>query len=172
MNDLRYTHSVCNVSCVRSTQQIMRGGSVRMNISVPDELAEQVRTLKIPISETCQRALRDAVESALLRETSDMQEITVEVGHPAVKVSFVGRWLLEPHPEATLAGLGGMYFGVALTKRGRIAVFGAHAAGVLDPFLKDYDSVDEAAKAGVPESIIAIARDALTTESSVVWRDI
>lgn len=36
-----------------------------MNISVPDDLAEQVRALKIPISETCQYALKRAVDHAV-----------------------------------------------------------------------------------------------------------
>jgi hypothetical protein len=34
---------------------------MRMNISVPDELAEQVRERDLPISAICQRALREAV---------------------------------------------------------------------------------------------------------------
>ncbi|MFD9651761.1 type II toxin-antitoxin system CcdA family antitoxin [Streptomyces mirabilis] len=36
---------------------------MRMNISVPDELAEQVRARDLPISSICQDALREAVES-------------------------------------------------------------------------------------------------------------
>lgn len=143
-----------------------------MNISVPDELAEQVRTMKIPISETCQRALRDAVETAMLRDTSGMEEITVEVGDPPVKVGFVGRWLLEPDREKTQTGDGGLYWGVALTKRGRIAVYTAHAANVLAPFMRDYDSLDHAKRAEVPASIIAIAAGGLATEERVIWRDI
>lgn len=35
---------------------------MRMNISVPDELAEQVRARELPISGICQDALRKAVE--------------------------------------------------------------------------------------------------------------
>jgi hypothetical protein len=37
---------------------------MRMNISVPDELAEQVRTLNIPISHVCQKALSAEVQVA------------------------------------------------------------------------------------------------------------
>lgn len=37
---------------------------MRMNISVPDDLAEQVRTLDLPISGICQKALGSAVEDA------------------------------------------------------------------------------------------------------------
>lgn len=35
---------------------------MRMNISVPDELADQVRTRNLPTSSICQDALREAVE--------------------------------------------------------------------------------------------------------------
>jgi post-segregation antitoxin (ccd killing protein) len=34
---------------------------VRLNISVPDELAGRVRELKLPVSAICQRALAEAV---------------------------------------------------------------------------------------------------------------
>jgi post-segregation antitoxin (ccd killing protein) len=52
-----------------------------MNISVPDELAEQVRTLKIPISETCQRALRKAVEDAQTADAllSDIEAVAARL---------------------------------------------------------------------------------------------
>lgn len=143
-----------------------------MNISVPDELAEQVRTLKIPISETCQRALRNAVESATLRDTSGMSEITVEVGDPPAKVGFIGRWLIEPDPGRHT--LGGMYYGVALTQRGRIAVYAAHAARALRAALNDFDSLSEAEKSGaLPSEAASVAAGRLaTTEDRVIWRDI
>lgn len=41
---------------------------MRMNISVPDELAEQVRARDLPISAICQDALRRAVEQAQKKE--------------------------------------------------------------------------------------------------------
>jgi post-segregation antitoxin (ccd killing protein) len=41
---------------------------VRMNISVPDSLAEQVRARDLPISAICQEALRDAVERERAKE--------------------------------------------------------------------------------------------------------
>lgn len=37
---------------------------MRMNISVPDELAERVRTLDLPISSICQSALKNAADAA------------------------------------------------------------------------------------------------------------
>jgi hypothetical protein len=41
---------------------------MRMNISVPDDLAEQVRARDLPISSICQDALRKAVELAEKKE--------------------------------------------------------------------------------------------------------
>ena len=170
---------------------------MRMNISVPDELAEQVRLRNLPISAVCQRALREEVDRLRLIEEADdilvyveseqadpdptrwpgftvgkptltykrypvgnrlelvwvlqyeagdepgdnptdditagvpsdppiewareiireaaaerereqqmgdMQEITVEVGEPALTVGFTGRWLVDPDPDETRGG--------------------------------------------------------------------
>lgn len=41
---------------------------MRLNISVPDELAEQVRARDLPISAICQEALRTAVDQAQKKE--------------------------------------------------------------------------------------------------------
>jgi hypothetical protein len=43
-------------------------GATRMNISVPDEIAGQVRAYDLPISSICQEALRKAVERAQAKE--------------------------------------------------------------------------------------------------------
>lgn len=50
---------------------------MRMNISVPDELAEQVRARDLPISSICQDALRKAVELAEKKEQimTDLQAV-------------------------------------------------------------------------------------------------
>lgn len=50
---------------------------MRMNISVPDELAEQVRARDLPISSICQDALRKAVDLAEKKEQimSDVQAV-------------------------------------------------------------------------------------------------
>lgn len=143
-----------------------------MNISVPDELAEQVRTLKIPISTVCQKALRDAVETALLHDQQGMEEIVLDVGRPPVRVGFIGRWLLAPDREAARHNPAGMYFGIAVTKRGRIAVYAAHATGAIPPTLDDFDSLDEAEAAGIPTSVTAVAAGGLAPTERVLWRDI
>jgi hypothetical protein len=50
---------------------------MRMNISVPDQLAEQVRARDLPISAICQEALRKAVELDEKKEQvmSDIQAV-------------------------------------------------------------------------------------------------
>lgn len=147
---------------------------MRMNISVPDQLAEEVRQRDISISAVCQRALRDEV--ARLRRTGavgEMEKITVNVGDPSLTIGFTGRWLLEPDSGKTRTSDegwdNGVFWGVALTQRGRIAVFAEHCssgAGRLD----DYDNLDQAS-ARVPADIIARAAASLG-ETRVLWRDI
>ncbi|PJE96915.1 hypothetical protein CUT44_15275 [Streptomyces carminius] len=51
---------------------------MRMNISVPDALAEQVRARELPISAICQEALRNAVERDRARQNV-MSDLTAVV---------------------------------------------------------------------------------------------
>ena len=148
---------------------------MRMNISVPDALAEQVRDRNIAVSALCQRALRAEVERLrILEDGSGMERITVEVGEPAVTVGFTGRWLVCPDPDGTRSGEegydAGAYWGVALTQKGRIAAYLAHCNGGFPASLNDYDSLEEAAD-DAPADIIAQAAAALGQEY-VLWRDI
>lgn len=54
---------------------------MRMNISVPDELAEQVRKFDLPISAVCQKALGAAVEKAERRAafTGDLGQVVARL---------------------------------------------------------------------------------------------
>ena len=104
---------------------------MRMNISVPDQLAEEVRQHDIAISAVCQRALRDEVARLrTIEELGEMGKITVSVGDPSLTIGFTGRWLLEPDSGKTRTSDegwdNGVFWGVALTQRGRIAVFAEH----------------------------------------------
>ena len=150
-----------------------RGELVQMpevKVDLPDELAEQVRKRDLPVSAICQRALRAEVSHLLTIEQA--AGIIVQVGEPAVDMGFRGRWLVEPHPDRTQAGLEeGAYWGVALTKRGRIAVYRAHVNKEQPASLSDYDTLDNAIADDLPEGIIAMAKKALG-EADVVWRDI
>jgi Post-segregation antitoxin CcdA len=148
-----------------------------MNISVPDSLAAQVREQNIAVSAVCQRALRAEVDRAqrAAEPGQRLEEITIEVGEPEVTVGFTGRWLLEPDPVRTRTGENGRdagaYWGVALTQRGRIAVYTAHCNGGRPARLNDYDGLGQAAAAGIPGDIIALAAAELHGQR-VLWRDI
>jgi len=62
--------------------------------------------------------------------------------------TFWGRWLIEPDPEKTGSALpqtpAGAYYGVALTRRGRIAVYMTMASAHFPSKLDDYDTLDDA----------------------------
>jgi hypothetical protein len=60
---------------------------------------------------------------------------------------------------------------VALTKRGRIAVYRAHVNKEWPASLSDYDTLDNAIADDLPEAIIAKAKEALG-KAHVIWRDI
>jgi hypothetical protein len=231
---------------------------MRMNISVPDALAEQVRQHDLPVSAICQRALREelaqlqAIERAgdiqvarvadmhldpdpanwpeidqskthlfygrnpehgdgwtlwyhldesdtmtdhfipggandvewalrqartwlrLVHGEQRMTKITVSVGEPLLTIGFTGRWLVEPDSDGTRTNEpdndAGAYWGIALTQRGRIAVYTAHCNDGWPAHLEDYDSLDQAAD-HVPADIIGLAARELG-EERVLWRDI
>jgi hypothetical protein len=90
-----------------------------------------------------------------------MGEITVDVGEPPLAKSFAGRWLLGPDSDETRTGLdgydAGAYWGVALTRRGRIAVVTAHCNERWPADLKVYETLDAAEEDGVPADILALA---------------
>ncbi len=108
------------------------------------------------------------------RRLGEMEEITVEVGEPVLTVGFTGRWLVEPDPNQDHGGGDGdaaTYWGIALTRRGRIAVYTAYLVEGWPAVLQDYDSLHQAADDGVPERIVALAAAELG-EQRVLWRDI
>lgn len=230
---------------------------MRLNISVPDALADEVRRRDIPVSAICQRALRDEVSRLQTIERADdiliyiaseqlgldpgtwpgwdpakprlvyghhpergdgwalsyelgdepgdnpddhfiggaardvewalsqarawlrlarseMDVITVQVGEPSLTVGFNGRWLIEPDSDETRTGENGYdagaYWGVALTKRGRIAVYTAHCNDRWPARLDDYDDLNGAAP-HLPADIFVRAAAELG-EERVLWRDI
>jgi hypothetical protein len=145
---------------------------MRMNISVPDELAEQVRALDLSISGICQTALRAAVENA----SHDTELITVKTGEDYnITKGFYGQWLVAPHPEDTgteWSGFpAGAYWGVARTKKGRIAVYTAHCDEHWAGRLEDFDSLGDALSSELPEDIFDMAASALG-EDYVIMLDI
>jgi hypothetical protein len=123
--------------------------------------------------ETVLRSAREWLR--ITAAVGEMEEITVEVGKPSLTVGFTGRWLVEPDSDETRSGEdgqdAGVYWGVALTKRGRIAVYAAHCNERWSASLHDYDSLDQAADDGCPADIIALTAAAIG-ETRVLWRDI
>jgi hypothetical protein len=107
-------------------------------------------------------------------EGPPLTDIVVEVGDPWQTVGFRGRWLVRPDEDGTRSvedpADRDAYWGVALTARGRIAVFVAHRDHRWPARLEDYDSL-LAAGANLPNDIRAMAARALG-EDQVVWRDI
>ena len=108
-------------------------------------------------------ALRRYVEEEEMRKDTDMETITLEIGREerARTVEFVGRWLLDPDPDDTRTGEpgydAGAFYGVALTKRGNIAVVSEHCNGAWGPYLKTYADFEEAERDNVPSDILAMA---------------
>jgi hypothetical protein len=142
----------------------------KIDVDLPDDLAELVRKRDLPVSAICQRALR--AEISHRQPIEQAVGIIVQVGEPAMDIGFRGRWLVEPDPDKTQAGPEeGAYWGVALTKRGRIAVYRAHVKKESPASLSDYDTLDNAMADDLPEEIIARAREALS-KANVIWRDI
>jgi hypothetical protein len=103
-----------------------------------------------------------------------MERITVEVGDPPLTVGFVGRWLVEPDPDATRTGLDRVrrraYWGVALTGAGGSRCTSRTATNAGPSHLGDYDGLGQAER-DVPADIIARAAAELG-EERIVWRDI
>lgn len=114
------------------------------------------------------------------RHEADYQLIEVEVGEGTGTrqsyrrhlESFWGRWIIEPvvgetgthergHPR-------GAYYGVAETRRGRIAVYSGCTDPLHSPRLADYNTL---AEASIPEDIRRRAAEALN-QREVIHRDI
>ena len=144
---------------------------MRVNISVPDRLADEVRRRSLPVSAICQRALRDEVGRLRAADVAGMQTLTVHVGDSLPAVRFTGRWLIDPDTDRAEAPQRYFYYGVAITGRGRIAVLTASDEPEETNDLRDYDSLDHAARDGVPPEIISKAATALGQDPAI-WRDI
>jgi hypothetical protein len=98
--------------------------------------------------------------------------------------AFMGRWLVEPVPALTQAIDSDItefdwgrdaYFGVALTRKGRIAVYYANCQdgkGGTQSGLVVFDTLDDLEPHDCPASIVAEAHSALTGEPMIIERDI
>lgn len=122
----------------------------KTSVYLPDDLAEQVRELEIPISEVTQTALRQEVAARTRQHElkgSEMKRIVVPRGNH--KVSFVGRWIADDENNAL--------WSVALTQQGRLALW-VDDAGVDGPTLTVFDDYpDMAANLQAEEIVSAVA---------------
>jgi hypothetical protein len=118
-------------------------------------------------------ALRRYVEEEEQKEQMDMETIEVELAgrrgfgweETSYDAQFVGQWLLNPDPDETRTGEpgydAGAYYGVALTQRGKIAVYVRHCNDGFAPELHTYSSFEEAERDGEPADILAMASGAM-----------
>jgi hypothetical protein len=148
-----------------------RPGRVGWRLRMPDGESEFLPgdALSPPLAEARVRLrARDADDPAQLGD------ITVEVGDPWQTVGFRGRWLVQPDLARTRSVEDktdrDTYWGVALTARGRIAIYVACANHRWPARLEDYDSLT-AAGPNLPNDIRALAARALG-EEQIIWRDI
>jgi hypothetical protein len=109
-------------------------------------------------------ALRRYVEEEEQKEQTGMESIEVDLWGPEERpyqAAFVGRWLVLPNEMETRTEEpgydAGAYYGVALTRRGNIAVYSRHVNDGFPPSLDAYGSFEEAEEDGVPGDILAMA---------------
>jgi hypothetical protein len=154
----------------------------RVNVYLPDDLAEEMAEVEdLPTSAICQRALREELRQmqAITEAGKDMKRIEVDVedrNGDVHTVAFTGRWLVSSdsdHGQTDEAGHdAGTRWGIALTGRGRYAVYSVGGRGTGNGHLADYDDLDAAWLDGVPRDITAFALGELTGEVPVVELDI
>jgi hypothetical protein len=125
-----------------------------------------------PLSQLIVRLLRDHVEQ--LPAVDD--EITVEMrdkhGEHHWEEGFRGRWLIEPEDTNRYGPEAGACYGIALTAKGKIAVYIYHVNDRWAPELRVYDGLDEA-QADLqlaPEAIVIAASE--MGQRRVIRRDI
>jgi hypothetical protein len=126
------------------------------------------------VSALISKALRRYVEEEERKGQTEMETIVVELAglggweETPYEAQFVGQWLLYPDPDETRTGEpgydAGAYYGVALTKKGNIAVYTRHVNNGFAPSLESYGSFEEAEAAGMPTDILAMA--AAATDAS------
>lgn len=137
-----------------------------------DQVAEKTRQ---SVSQLVAAALRHYLPSVRVRTKDDTETITVDVGTEErhQTKAFEGRWLV-PYSDDSRTDednyLAGACWGIALTKRGKFAVFATNSYG--EPgSLTVYDSLDDAETDGHPSDLIAQAAGELGQER-VTWLDI
>jgi hypothetical protein len=144
----------------------------RINIYLPDALAEEVRKLgqRINTSAVCQSALeKELKRMTMLGELQEgMERLELDLGDH--DVAFSGKWLVFPDADVTRAHEhsardgsewdAGAYWGVALTTKRNVVVLLAHCNDRFTPEMKTYSSLDDIAE-DVPSNVFHAAKEAL-----------
>ena len=136
-----------------------------LNVYLPRDLADEVAAAKdrLNASAVCQRALREELRK-LPKETAEIERIEVEVDETTWgttrKLAFMGRWLVPPRDADADDGC---LFGVALTRKGKLAVWFVGDVSEASHF-STFDSFEELEAVGYPEYVVADTRQALTGE--------
>jgi hypothetical protein len=125
--------------------------------------AERNRSVSAVVTEALKTFLPAEIKAG------DMSEIRVETGEePTITRAFIGRWLVEPDADGTRTVVdgydAGTYWGIALTRRGKIAVYSAHCNDRRAARLDVHDDLDEAENDGTPPDLISMAATALGQE--------
>lgn len=146
----------------------------KINVYLPDDLADEVRRYQLPVSAICQQALLERISK--MKATTDapgFTTLTVETGDERRRTEkFTGYWVIEPgddqrssDPQADA----GTCYGVARTAKGRVAVYTYHVNDGFPAVLRAYDDIDDAIADGLPWDIADRFRG---EEGQVVYRDI
>jgi hypothetical protein len=165
----------------RATEEVRRLPRKRKNVYIAEadaelweeaeRLAERREAGARSVSSLLTELLGRYVEEEKRKERimqEDMETIEVLIGtsiYTGRRVQFVGRWLVEPDQDGTRpddpAGQDGFYYGVALTRRGNIAVYIDSTKPSESAQLETYPSLDAAAVEGLPEDIYERAEAAM-----------
>jgi Post-segregation antitoxin CcdA len=142
----------------------------KINVYLPDDLADEVRRHQLPVSAICQQALLEEVKR--MEATTAAPDFTTLTVDRSRTENFTGYWVVEPsddqrssEPEADA----GMCYGVARTAKGRVAVYTYHVNDMWPAALSVYDDIDDAVADGLPPDI---ADEFLAAGGQVVYRDI
>jgi hypothetical protein len=105
------------------------------------------------------------VRAAAVTSVGPTRRRAPPVGEPPLTKAFIGRWLITPDSTNTRSGEPkqdrGAHWGVALTKKGRYAVYVAHDSDNWPAQLRDFDRLEDAE---LPEDILALAKAELGQE--------
>ena len=113
-----------------------------------DRAESAARTWSLSLSQIVAAALRDYL--ARKQQPAATEEITVEVGDREGHrwhESFSGTWLFEPSDDQRFGSNAGACYGIALTRKGKIAVYSYHLTESFPPGLRVYETVGEAVTA-------------------------